>query len=351
MNLYWWDNNFDFSTFEEKYLATAEKIKALLQSFGDKDDNRFCTIAMQLAANEAKKGHTKLAQELKGLIEKIKSKRNIESVSKTRILPINDSQRELKDLLLVYRPHIKTKDMILTQYVEESIRRILSEQQKFDQLLQHNLEPRRKLMLVGPPGCGKTMTAKAIAGDLEIPLFIIRLDGLISRYMGESIAKLKLIFDSMYQHRAVYLFDEFDSIGSNRSYGNDVGEIKRVLNSFLMNIEKDESNSLLIVATNIPESLDKALFRRFDDIIQYPLPSNKEIAELIKVQFKGYLLTNNITINVIVKEAVGLSFADLSNACKDTIKEMIVNNTDKVSSKTLIKFIQNKKAQFNFINA
>ena len=350
MNLHWRDNNFDLSIFEQKYLATAEKIKALLQSFGDKDDNRFCTIAMQLAANEAKKGHTKLAEELKGLIEKIKSKRNIESVSKTRILPINDSQRELKDLLEVYRPHIKTKDMILTQYVEETIRRILSEQQKFAQLLQHNLESRRKLMLVGPPGCGKTMTAKAIAGDLEIPLFIIRLDGLISRYMGESIAKLKLIFDSMYQHRAVYLFDEFDSIGSNRSYGNDVGEIKRVLNSFLMNIEKDESNSLLIAATNIPESLDKALFRRFDDIIQYPLPSNKEIAELIKVQFKGYLLTDNITIDVIVKEAVGLSFADISNACKDTIKEMIVNNSDKVSSKTLIKFIQNKKSQFNFIN-
>jgi len=190
------------------------------------------------------------------------------------------------------------------------------------------------------------MTAKAIAGDLEIPLFIIRLDGLISRYMGESIAKLKLIFDSMYQHRAVYLFDEFDSIGSNRSYGNDVGEIKRVLNSFLMNIEKDESNSLLIAATNIPESLDKALFRRFDDIIQYPLPSDKEIAKLLKVQLKEYSLAKGKTINTLAKEAVGLSFADVSNACKDAIKEMIVHNTDKVSSTILLKFIKNKKTQF-----
>ena len=164
--------------------------------------------------------------------------------------------------------------------------------------------------------------------------------------MGESIAKLKLIFDSMYQHRAVYLFDEFDSIGSNRSYGNDVGEIKRVLNSFLMNIEKDESNSLLIAATNIPEALDKALFRRFDDIIQYPLPGDKEIAELIKVQLKGYSIAKGKTINALAKEAVGLSFADISNACKDAIKEMIVNNSDKVSSATLHKFIQNKKTQF-----
>ena len=327
-------------------MAAAEKIKALLQSYGDEDDNRFYTTAMQIAAAEAKQGHTKLAEELKHLIEKIKTKRKVDSVSKTRILPVNEAQRELKDLLEVFRPHIKTKDMVLTKEVSEAIKRILSEQRKFDQLLQHNLQPRRKLMLVGPPGCGKTMTAKALTGDLEIPLFIIRLDGLISRYMGESIAKLKLIFDSMYQHRAVYLFDEFDSIGSNRSYGNDVGEIKRVLNSFLMNIEKDESNSLLIAATNIPEALDKALFRRFDDIIQYPLPSDKEIAELIKVQLKGYSLTKGKTINALAKEAVGLSFADISNACKDAIKEMIVNNSDKVSSATLHKFIQNKKTQF-----
>ncbi len=327
-------------------MAAAEKIKALLQSYGDKDDTRFYTTAMQIAAAEAKKGHIKLAEELKNLIEKVKTKRSVDSVSKTRILPVNEAQRELKDLLEVYRPHIKTKDMVLVDQVSELIERILSEQRKFDQLLQHNLQPRRKLMLVGPPGCGKTMTAKALAGDLEIPLFIIRLDGLISRYMGESIAKLKLIFDSMYQHRAVYLFDEFDSIGSNRSYDNDVGEIKRVLNSFLMNIEKDESNSLLIAATNIPESLDKALFRRFDDIIQYPLPEQKEIAELIKIQLKDYELAKGKTINTLAKEAVGLSFADVSNACKDSIKEMIVNNSDKVSSSTLFKFIKNKKTQF-----
>lgn len=327
-------------------MAAAEKIIALLQSFGDNDDHRFYSTAMQIAASEAKKGHTKLAHELKSLIEKIKTQRSTESVSQTRKLPINEAQRELKDLLEVYRPHIKTKNMVLSKKVSESLNRILVEQKKFDQLLQHNLEPRRKLMLIGPPGCGKTMTAKALAGDLEIPLFIIRLDGLISRYMGESIAKLKLIFDSMYQHRAVYLFDEFDSIGSHRSFGNDVGEIKRVLNSFLMNIEKDESNSLLIAATNLPESLDKALFRRFDDVILYPLPSEKEIATLIKIHLKGYTITNSKNYNAIAKQAVGLSFADISIACKDAIKEMIVLNKDKVSSASLLKSINSRKQQF-----
>lgn len=327
-------------------MAAAEKIIALLKSYGDEDESRFYSTAMQIAASEAKKGHTKLAQELKALIDKIKIQRSTQSVSKTRTLPVNEAQKELKDLLEVYRPHIKVKDMVLAKDVKESLNRILIEQRKFDQLLQHNLEPRRKLMLIGPPGCGKTMTARAIAGDLEIPLFIIRIDGLISRYMGESIAKLRLIFDSMHQHRAVYLFDEFDSIGSNRSYGNEVGEIKRVLNSFLMNIEKDESNSLLIAATNLPESLDKALFRRFDDVIQYPLPTEKEISELIKIQLKGYMLTNSKNLKAVVKEAVGLSFADVSSACKDAIKEMIVLNKDKVSIPSLLKFINKRKQQF-----
>jgi len=327
-------------------LAAAEKIIALLQSYGNHDENRFYSTAMQIAASEAKKGNTKLAHELKDLIEKIKTQRSTGSVSQTRKLPINEAQRELKDLLEVYRPHIKTKNMVLSKEVSESLNRILVEQKKFDQLLQHNLEPRRKLMLIGPPGCGKTMTARALAGDLEIPLFVIRLDGLISRYMGESIAKLKLIFDSMYQHRAVYLFDEFDSIGSNRSYGNDVGEIKRVLNSFLMNIEKDESNSLLIAATNLPESLDKALFRRFDDVIWYPLPSEKEIATLIKIHLKGYTITNSKNYSAIAKQAVGLSFADISIACKDAIKEMIVLNKNKVSSASLLKSINSRKQQF-----
>lgn len=327
-------------------MAAAEKIIALLKSYGDEDESRFYSTAMQIAASEAKKGHTKLAKELKLLIEKIKKQRSTQTVTKTRSLPINEAQRELKDLLEVYRPHVKVKDMVLAKGVEESLNRILIEQRKFDQLLQHNLEPRRKLMLVGPPGCGKTMTAKAIAGDLEIPLFVIRLDGLISRYMGESIAKLRLIFDSMYQHRAVYLFDEFDSIGSNRSYGNEVGEIKRVLNSFLMNIEKDESNSLLIAATNLPESLDKALFRRFDDVIQYPLPNEKEILELIKVQLKGYVLTNSRNLKAVTKEAIGLSYADVSNACKDAIKEMIVLNKEKVSTPSLLNFVSKRKKQF-----
>ena len=132
------------------------------------------------------------------------------------------AQKELSDLLELVQPDLKLKQMVLAPSITKTIKRILQEQNKLELIKLHNLQPRKKLLFTGPPGCGKTMSAKALATELAIPLFIIRLDGLISRYMGESIAKLRLIFDAMKQFRAVYLFDEFDSIGTTRTNGNEV---------------------------------------------------------------------------------------------------------------------------------
>src|SRR5690606_18942821 len=188
------------------------------------------------------------------------------------------------------------------------LQRVLDEQRKIELLEQHGLHARKKLLFTGAPGCGKTMSAHVLASELGLPLFIIRLDGLISRYMGESIAKLRLVFEAMHDFRAVYLFDEFDSIGTSRSAGNEVGEIRRVLNSFLLQIEKDDSRSLIIAATNLPEALDSALFRRFDDIIQFPLPSEKEIHQLLTLELTGFNLSYTIDFNKIAQHAVGLSF-------------------------------------------
>ena len=132
------------------------------------------------------------------------------------------------------------------------------------------------------------MTASALAGELGLPLFVVRLDSLMTKFMGETAAKLRLIYDAIQHTRGVYLFDEFDSIGSQRGLGNDVGEIRRVLNSFLQMIESDDSDSILIAATNHGDLLDHALFRRFDDVIEYRLPDKKEIAATFKSKLAGY---------------------------------------------------------------
>ena len=261
-------------------MAAVDQIKGLIKSFTEGDDDRFYATAMQIAASEARKGHRTIAEELKKLIDSAKKDRKTQVTIKR--LPVNAAQKELNDLLELVHPKVGLKDMVLDKNIRHKIQRVLDEQKQFDLLRQNNLFPRKKLLLSGPPGCGKTMSAHVIAYELGLPLFIIRLDGLMSRYMGESIAKLRLVFDAMEDFRAVYLFDEFDSIGTTRGQGNDVGEIKRVLNSFLLQIEKDDSNSIVIAATNIPETLDKALFRRFDDIITYPLPDEKQILEFYK---------------------------------------------------------------------
>jgi SpoVK/Ycf46/Vps4 family AAA+-type ATPase len=136
--------------------------------------------------------------------------------------------------------------------------------------------------------------------------------------------------------RAVFLFDEFDSIGSHRNQGHDVGEIKRVLNSFLINIEKDKSNSIIIAATNLPEALDRALFRRFDDVIEYPLPAIPEIAATIENYTKGYSFDKRGSFVHVAKEIVGLNYSDIARACEETIKNKILSNAPKLERSYLI---------------
>jgi SpoVK/Ycf46/Vps4 family AAA+-type ATPase len=323
-------------------MAAADQIKSLITSFADGDEARFYSTAMQIAAAEARNGHTSLADELKKLIDKAKSARKT-SLGVVKSFPQNATQKELNDLLELVHPNEKLKGMVLEPALEKSLKKILDEQRKFELLRQNNLFPRKKLLFIGPPGCGKSMSARVLASELAIPLFIIRLDGLMSRYMGESISKLRLIFDSMQQFRAIYLFDEFDSIGTTRSNGNDVGEIKRVLNSFLLQIEKDTSNSLIIAATNYPESLDKALFRRFDDIIQFPLPNKEKIYQLYKKELADFKLSKKFNLHAVSNESIGLSFGEIHKICEDIIKDYLVYGADEVSEERLIAYAHQRK--------
>lgn len=310
-------------------MAAADQIKLLIKSFGDGDESRFFSTALQIAATEARQGHTIFAQELKSIIEKARKERSLDIIQQ-RAIPLNTNKRELNELIEIFQPKIKLGQMVLDEDTRTSLEKVIKEQQNWQILKQHNLEPKRKLLLTGPPGTGKTMTAQAIAGELGLAVYIIRLDGLISKYLGESIAKLRLIFDTMIDHRAVYLFDEFDSIGSHRNHLQDVGEIKRVLNSFLINIEKDNSNSIIVAATNLPESLDIALFRRFDDIIKYPLPDQEHRIAIIKKCVNNFKFDNKVNYKSLAQIAEGLNYSEISKSCQDSIKEMILTSSEKL---------------------
>lgn len=323
-------------------MASAEQLKALLKSHIDGDDPQFFAIAMQVAAHEARLGHGKLAQELRELIDKAKSRKKVDEVSKKSI-PIAQPRGELSTLLSVSYPKIRLADMVLSESIAERLTRTIKEQRQVSKIRSYGLAPRKKLLLVGPPGTGKTMSAGVLAGELGLPLFVVRLDSLITKYMGETAAKLRLIFDAISTTRGVYLFDEFDSIGSNRGMLNDVGEIRRVLNSFLQLIEQDESNSILLAATNHPDILDHALFRRFDDVIEFGLPDENQLALALKAKLAGFK-NAGIDWHEIANLAMGLSYADITRACEDAIKDAIICDRDTLAARDILKTLSERKA-------
>ncbi|MFP1924992.1 AAA family ATPase [Lonsdalea quercina] len=308
-------------------MASADQLKALVKSHIDQDDGKFFSVAMQVAAHEAKVGHGKLAIELRDMIDA--AKRHVQPGESGRLVPLARPRGEMANLLHVSYPENRLADMVLDDTVHDQLQRILKEQRMFARIREHGLSPRRKLLLVGPPGTGKTMTASVLAGELGLPIFLVRLDALITKFMGETAAKLRQVFDAISEVRGVYFFDEFDAIGSQRGLANDVGEIRRVLNSFLQMIEQDQSNSMIIAATNHPEILDYALFRRFDDIIEYHLPTIDQAADLIRSRLGSYV-PKPFPLKAVAKKAEGLSYAEIRRAVDEAIKEAIMHDEEKI---------------------
>jgi SpoVK/Ycf46/Vps4 family AAA+-type ATPase len=319
-------------------MPTADQIKALLTSHAEGDSAQFYSIAMQIAAGEARQGRGKLAEELRSLIDKAKA----HAPSAAAPIPLNRPRGELADLLSVTYPKTKIADMVLEPVASAKLARVIREHKSIRPIRNHGLAPRRKLLLVGKPGTGKTLTASALAGELGLPLFVVHLDGLISKFMGATGAKLRLVFDAIAQTRAVYLFDEFDSIGAERGLNNDVGEIRRVVSTFLQMVEQDHSDSLVIAATNHIGLLDRALFRRFDDIIRFELPN----AERTKLVLRSKLSAFNpgkINWSVVAKLATGLSYADITRACEDAIKDVLISGRGSVTQSDLSSALRERR--------
>lgn len=315
-------------------MATAEQLLALVRSFVADEDERFLAVAMQVASHESRQGHHEVARQLKDLVERAK-RAKAEPTHRRRPVPFVQPKGELASLLSASFPDERLSDLILSQENKVRLERVVHEQRQRDKLSAHGLTPRHKLLLIGPPGTGKTMTARALAGELRLPLFIVRFDGLITKYMGETASKLRLVFDAIAETRGVYLFDEFDALGAQRATDNDVGEIRRVLNSFLQFLEVESGESLLIGATNHPEILDKALFRRFDDVIVYDLPSGDALAEVVRSRLTRFDI-GSLKWEVVRSAAHGLSQAELARACEEAAKAAVLSDSKTVSTEQLV---------------
>jgi SpoVK/Ycf46/Vps4 family AAA+-type ATPase len=313
-------------------VATAEQIKALLRSYAVGDEEHFRAVAMQIAATLARKGNSQLAEELRELIDK--SRHHQGAVSSPRAVPIARPVGDLAGLVSASYPTTKMADMVLEAEVSHHLTEVVRQSRQRELLRSHGLSPKRKLLLVGPPGCGKTMSASAIAGECGLPLMFVQMHTLITKYMGETAAKLHLVFDSMSRTRGVYLFDEFDALGAERGLRNDVGEIRRVLNSFLQFLERDESESIIIAATNFVGMLDKALFRRFDDVIEYRRPTRRMAQSLVENRLSAFDLTG-VEWGKLSSAFGNLSHAEIARACEDAARDSVLAARIDIGTSTL----------------
>jgi SpoVK/Ycf46/Vps4 family AAA+-type ATPase len=314
-------------------MATAEQIKSLIRSHISDDDERFYTLALQLAAHEAKQGHGALAHDIREIVQKSRRARGGNKLIKF--------PQDLSGMVLSEKSDIPFATLVLPVNLKNRIQRIIHEYRQQTKLKKHGLSNRRKILLSGPPGTGKTLTARVLAHELRLPLHTIQVDKLVTKFMGETSAKLRQIFNLISEAKGVYLFDEFDAIGGDRSLDNDVGEMRRVLNALLQFIELDVSDSIIIGATNNPSLLDRALFRRFDDVIHYEIPDEegrRNLMENVLGAFKGDLEWQSIQ-----EVAAGLSHAEIDHACRDAIKDAILADHEQVLSDSLVRMLSERK--------
>ncbi|MGA9041340.1 MAG: ATP-binding protein [Terriglobales bacterium] len=322
-------------------MPSAQQLLALIKSHVRGDNERFYSLALQLAASEAKKGHSLVAEQLRDLLEQAKSPRPRIAESHGPV-PVPSVRTDLASLISVAYPSIRLNHMVLREDLLGQLKRIVYEQRQRGKLSGHGLKPRRKILLMGPPGSGKTMTAGALAGELGLPLLSVLLHGVITKFMGETASKLRLVFDAMSEMRGVYLFDEIDAIGTKRTKDNDVGEARRILNSFLQFMEQDQSESLIVATTNHEELLDRALFRRFDVILRYDLPSPELAVSAIKGRLHGFD-TSNVSWSEVATAASGLSHAEIIGAAEDAARNAILDRGPEIRTGDLVASLKQKR--------
>ena len=315
-------------------MAAADQVLSLIRNHLNNDDTQFRKVALQISAVEARSGHAIVARTIQELLNQKKT-----SLGTVRLVSKN---KDIDDLLLQVDTYDDMTSLVLSQELKEKLDRVIKEYLKKETLSKYGLANRRKLLLYGASGTGKTMTASALAKEFNLPFFVVRTEKVVTKFMGETGQKLGRIFDFINEVPAVYLFDEFDAIGSQRGMDNEVGEQRRILNTFLQLLERDDSDSFIIAATNSIESIDKAMFRRFDDVIEYKLPDREQRLALLR----EYLYTaKDLDFSSAEPLFDGMSHAEIKMVCSDIFKESLLN--DRKIDLPLVQTIVNMRQQLN----
>jgi len=318
----------------------ADILKTLLQSHAEGDEPSFRKAALQLAAAESTAGHVRVAEEIRAIIAKMPA--TAFRKQQGPIVDIASPRGELADILEGGHREERLRDIVLRLDSAETLKRVLTENRSRARLERFGVSPRRRLLFHGAPGCGKTLAAAVLAGEMGLPLMTVRFDALFSRFLGATAVQLRAIFAEMPRRPGVYLFDEFDSVAKARGDSQDVGEMNRVVTAFLQLVDADLSGSILVAATNHIELLDRAVFRRFDVIVPFDKPTREQIAELLRLRLSTVGLDDDAATR-LAAIAEGWSFADIARASDDAIRTMALEDRSEIAEGDVVMALEELK--------
>ena len=320
----------------------ADIIKRLVRAIADGSQDDLERLAQKVVEAERKSGHNRLANQLETILKQPRRK-------KASARPTTDSDRSLKELPLSRRHgellatviprEALEHHMVLSTAVEERFARIEREYAARERLGAYGLRNRKTVLLYGPPGCGKSLGAKRLAWNTGLPLLKVRFDAIISSYFGESASNLRSVFEAAGERPCVLLLDECDFIARSRTTSKDIGEASRIVNSLLQLMEEYDAPGLLIATTNVESSLDNALFRRFDDVFEVPLPGTEEIDKLLRMTLSSVKVVERIDWTVVVEQLSGASAAMTVKSAQDAAKAAVLCGQKVVTESLLLKAI------------
>jgi SpoVK/Ycf46/Vps4 family AAA+-type ATPase len=320
-------------------MARSDLLKKLFRSFKNRNDLSFLDAARELAEEERRKHHHALADELLRILDNgYQAERN---GTKTFDPLPKDTDRGAV-LLEVSQPERYLSDLILTKCQTDLVSRVLREWREWDILEANGLRPSSKILFCGPSGCGKTATAQALSTEMGIPLVTVRFDAVVSSLLGETAANLRKVFDYIVRGSWVVLFDEFDAIGRSRDDPTEHGELKRVVNTFLQMLDRFRGRSLLVAATNYEQSLDPALWRRFDEVLRFELPDRAAVRRLLELKLRTVRCPSP-QFDMATQRLTGMSHAELERVCLDVLKKTVLISKKVVAEEDFEEAIRNQE--------